>query len=393
MTVTPPVFDFSLLPPAAQNIVARFRQKGIRFWLVGGYVRDWLAYTPSHDVDIVAEANQWLVKSLVNGSLISCKHTIVTCGDVQISPIAQGTFSLSGRDFTANALAIDGNGNLIDPFNGFCDIQKQIFRAHSKKSLQEDPVRMIRGCRLAARLGWQLEQETALWMEQIAANKNLFAPKALRIRLGLELRKAFDDDQPSEFFRIAHAVKLLRHLFPPLAKLLIKKPDAAQKAMVACDQIAPGQWSKRMATLLANLDPDNTWNASCQAHKFLAAIKWDTVVSNFNQQKDFIRSQELAAAIHYRENNFRSKNVFVKMRAFAKDLGGFSYLKMLEARRILFGSAVERKRIEPALAYFKSIGKNIDMPADQRRIALLLAGYSRDRAAKIVWPSLVKHKH
>jgi tRNA nucleotidyltransferase/poly(A) polymerase len=71
---------------------------------------------------------------------------------------------LRRRDFTANAMALslnDGSyGLLMDPVNGVADIENRELRLVSNYGFIEDPVRMIRAVRFAARLGWQMEERT-----------------------------------------------------------------------------------------------------------------------------------------------------------------------------------------------------------------------------------------
>ena len=71
---------------------------------------------------------------------------------------------LRRRDFTANAMALSLNegsyGLLMDPLNGVADIENRELRLVSNYGFIEDPVRMIRAARFAARLGWQMEEKT-----------------------------------------------------------------------------------------------------------------------------------------------------------------------------------------------------------------------------------------
>jgi tRNA nucleotidyltransferase/poly(A) polymerase len=71
---------------------------------------------------------------------------------------------LRRRDFTANAMALSLNegsyGLLMDPLNGVADIENRELRLAGNYGFIEDPVRMIRAVRFAARLGWQMEEKT-----------------------------------------------------------------------------------------------------------------------------------------------------------------------------------------------------------------------------------------
>ena len=69
---------------------------------------------------------------------------------------------LGSRDFTFNAMAVDMNGNLIDPFNGYQDIQNKRIKAVGDpyKRFDEDPLRMLRALQFSTRMGYDLEEKT-----------------------------------------------------------------------------------------------------------------------------------------------------------------------------------------------------------------------------------------
>lgn len=65
----------------------------------------------------------------------------------------------SRRDFTMNAMSMDIQGNIYDPFNGIDDIKNKIIR-HTSKQFSEDPLRALRGMQFAARFGFTIAPET-----------------------------------------------------------------------------------------------------------------------------------------------------------------------------------------------------------------------------------------
>ena len=72
----------------------------------------------------------------------------------------------SRRDFTINAMGLDGDGNLIDPMNGLADLQKGVIRAvgNPVERFAEDPLRIIRGIRFATNFGFTIDPDTKLAM-------------------------------------------------------------------------------------------------------------------------------------------------------------------------------------------------------------------------------------
>jgi tRNA nucleotidyltransferase/poly(A) polymerase len=123
---------------------------------------------------------------------------------------------LGRRDFTINAMAIDlADGRLLDPFGGYEDLQQRRLRQVSMVAFLEDPLRMLRGIQLAARFALQIERATRESMQTHAAAITTVAPE----RIAEELRKLLQAWAPSQGFVVMHAVGLLMHIFPELARL------------------------------------------------------------------------------------------------------------------------------------------------------------------------------
>jgi tRNA nucleotidyltransferase/poly(A) polymerase len=73
------------------------------------------------------------------------------------------------RDLTINAMAMDCNGNLIDPYNGKDDLQNKVLR-HVSKHFAEDPVRILRIARFSARYNFSIAQDTKDMMSEMVSN-------------------------------------------------------------------------------------------------------------------------------------------------------------------------------------------------------------------------------
>ena len=92
------------------------------------------------------------------------------------------------RDLTINAMALDADGKLYDPFNGQQDLQQRLLR-HVSPAFVEDPLRVLRVARFAARFaaqGFTVAAETLTLMQQIAASGELQALTAERVWQELE---------------------------------------------------------------------------------------------------------------------------------------------------------------------------------------------------------------
>jgi len=234
--------------PASFPFVRALQQRGARVYTVGGTVRDELLGHPRKDLDL-------LVTGLPQPDLLRCLRPY---GRVQLTGRAFGiikllphgwdgppidvalprteistgighrdfevTFDhtlpvetdLGRRDFTINAMAIDlADGRLLDPFGGYEDLQQRRLRQVSMVAFLEDPLRMLRGIQLAARFALQIERATRESMQTHAAAITTVAPE----RIAEELRKLLQAWAPSQGFVVMHAVGLLMHIFPELARL------------------------------------------------------------------------------------------------------------------------------------------------------------------------------
>jgi len=123
---------------------------------------------------------------------------------------------LARRDLTINAIAQTKDGTLIDPFNGQADLNNKILR-HVSPAFSEDPVRVLRLARFAARFNFSVADETkALIRDMIAAGElEHLVPE----RVWQELEKALKTEQPSIFFTTLRQVDALATLFPEVDRL------------------------------------------------------------------------------------------------------------------------------------------------------------------------------
>jgi tRNA nucleotidyltransferase (CCA-adding enzyme) len=120
------------------------------------------------------------------------------------------------RDLTINAIAMSPQGQLIDPYGGQQDLENRIFR-HISPAFAEDPVRILRVARFAARyghLGFTLAEETRQLMQSIVAagEVDYLVPE----RVWAELFKALKEQSPSAFFYTLKDCTALEKIFPEI---------------------------------------------------------------------------------------------------------------------------------------------------------------------------------
>ncbi len=124
---------------------------------------------------------------------------------------------LSRRDFTMNAIAQDGDGKLIDPHHGAADIAAKIIR-HVSAAFVEDPVRILRAARFAARFSdFTIAPETLNLMRKMVGNGevNALVPE----RVWQELARGLMENKPSRMFETLRECGALKVILPELETL------------------------------------------------------------------------------------------------------------------------------------------------------------------------------
>ena len=173
------------IPPQIQYILQTLEQAGHAAYLVGGCVRDTLLGKAPDDFDICTSALPEQTMALFERCIpTGIAHGTVTVlydgmqaevtvfrkeADYSDHRHPDGvdftqdlTEDLARRDFTVNAMAMDCHGNLQDPWGGQTDLQAKLLRCvgDPHKRLREDALRMHRGLRFSAQLGFDIEPET-----------------------------------------------------------------------------------------------------------------------------------------------------------------------------------------------------------------------------------------
>lgn len=126
---------------------------------------------------------------------------------------------LARRDLTINAIAEAADGMIIDPYNGRQDLQNKILR-HVSPAFTEDPVRILRVARFAARfahLGFTIAPETLQLMRQMVADGEVDA--LVPERVWHEMHRALKEDNPEVFITTLRDCGALARIFPALNNL------------------------------------------------------------------------------------------------------------------------------------------------------------------------------
>src|SRR5690242_10096638 len=166
---------------------------------------------------------------------------------------------LKRRDLTLNAIAEDPDGKLIDPYGGARDIEARLLR-HVSPAFAEDPVRVLRAARFAARfapLGFKVAPETLALMRAMTENGEVDA--LVPERVWQETLKALGCERPSVYFQVLRDCGAPAKVFPEVDRLFgVPQPpkwhpeiDTGVHVMLVLDQAArlSGELAVRYAAL------------------------------------------------------------------------------------------------------------------------------------------------
>jgi tRNA nucleotidyltransferase (CCA-adding enzyme) len=184
---------------------------------------------------------------------------------------------LARRDITINSIAKSEDGKLVDPYNGQIDLKNKILK-HVSPAFSEDPVRILRVCRFAARfaaLGFSIAAETMQLMAKMvqAGEVDALVPE----RVWQEMLKALSTQNPEVFFTSLRECGALARIFPalnnlwgvPQKKEYHPEVDTGIHVMMALQQVVKltNKPEVRFAVLCHDLGKGLTPKAEWPSHK------------------------------------------------------------------------------------------------------------------------------
>ncbi|WP_027468370.1 multifunctional CCA addition/repair protein [Deefgea rivuli] len=169
------------------------------------------------------------------------------------------------RDLTINAIAEDEHGNLIDPYGGQADLAAKVLR-HVSPAFAEDPVRILRLARFAARFGFSVAPETMALMRKMVVDGEV--DHLVAERVWQEMAKGLMEDQPSLMFEILRECGALARIAPEIDALwgvpqradYHPEVDTGVHVMLVLDYTAAQSWplATRFAALCHDLGKAKT---------------------------------------------------------------------------------------------------------------------------------------
>jgi poly(A) polymerase len=237
------------ISPAAAKVCAVLREGGFAAYVVGGAVRDLLLGITPKDYDIATDARPEQVKPLFRRAIIIGRrfrlvHVMLGPETVEVSTFRSADADTSEkdehgrvlrdnvfgtqeedarrRDFTVNALYYDPeNEEVVDFHGGLADLKKRVLRVIGDPQMRyrEDPIRMLRAVRLAAKLGLTLDPETREPIREMAPLMERVPPA----RLFDEMLKLLLSGHASASLRQLREVGLHKGLLP-LLDVILEQP-------------------------------------------------------------------------------------------------------------------------------------------------------------------------
>ena len=234
------------LSPAAAKVCAVLREAGFSSYVVGGAVRDLLLGIAPKDFDVATDARPEQLKPLFRRALIIGRrfrlvHVMMGGETIEVSTfraadpqtaekdehgrvLRDNVFGTQAedarrRDFTVNALYFDpASEELVDFHGGLADLKKRVLRVIGDPAARyrEDPVRMLRAVRLAAKLGLTLDSATKAPIRSMAPLMERVPPA----RLFDEMLKLLLSGHASACLRQLRDVGLHKGLLPLLDVIL-----------------------------------------------------------------------------------------------------------------------------------------------------------------------------
>lgn len=226
---------------------------------------------------------------------------------------------LARRDLTINAMAMDSDGTLVDPFGGQNDLENKVLR-HVSAHFADDPVRVLRLARFHARYGhqWTVDPDTVEFCRSLAKAGELayLTPE----RVLKEMEKAMSEKNPILFFTTLWNCHALDIVFPELADIEWGYYDTYRNSTAKLNYARLTYWTKNFDALEARLNVSNEWKS--YAKLFRALNKG--IVDMFSTDDDNVQ-------LLYQLDVYRRQNLWEELMNDAVAAGILHYARINQA--------------------------------------------------------------
>jgi tRNA nucleotidyltransferase (CCA-adding enzyme) len=321
----------------------------LKTYQVGGAVRDRLLGLPVHDIDYVVVGSS-VKEMLGNGFRPVGSHFPVFLHpqtqheyalartERKTAPGHQGFVfhadpsiqledDLKRRDLTINAMAQEVNasgeliGHLIDPYRGKVDLEQGIFR-HLSDAFSEDPLRVLRVARFAARFPtFTIAPETLAIMKHMVSKDEL---KTLsKERIWQELARALRSQAPERFIDVLEECGALEEIWPTAFTVQWRNMSSRKEMLAQLKQVVAihPEIDKRLAILLKKLKPGDisTWGGELRVPNEIT--EYCFAVAEFEACHEFVLSPQIVLDLFNRTDVWRKPARFTEVMKLFESIG------------------------------------------------------------------------
>ncbi len=321
----------------------------MKTYQVGGAVRDRLLGLPVHDIDYVVVGSS-VKEMLGNGFRPVGSHFPVFLHpqtqheyalartERKTAPGHQGFVfhadpsirledDLKRRDLTINAMAQEVNasgelvGHLIDPYRGKVDLEQGIFR-HLSDAFSEDPLRVLRVARFAARFPtFTIAPETLAIMKYMVSKDEL---KTLsKERIWQELARALRSQAPERFIDVVEECGALEEIWPTAFTVQWRNMSSRKEMLAQLNQVVAihPEIDKRLAILLKKLKPAeiSTWGGELRVPNEIT--EYCFAVAEFEACHEFVPSPHIVLDLFNRTDVWRKPARFTEVMKLFESIG------------------------------------------------------------------------
>ena len=321
----------------------------MKTYQVGGAVRDRLLGLPVHDIDYVVVGSS-VKEMLGNGFRPVGSHFPVFLHpqtqheyalartERKTAPGHQGFVfhadpsiqledDLKRRDLTINAMAQEVNasgelvGHLIDPYQGTVDLEQGIFR-HLSDAFSEDPLRVLRVARFAARFPtFTIAPETLAIMKHMVSKDEL---KTLsKERIWQELARALRSQAPERFIDVLEECGALEEIWPTAFTVQWRNMSSRKEMLAQLKQVVAihPEIDKRLAILLKKLKPGDisTWGGELRVPNEIT--EYCFAVAEFEACHEFVLSPQIVLDLFNRTDVWRKPARFTEVMKLFESIG------------------------------------------------------------------------
>ena len=321
----------------------------MKTYQVGGAVRDRLLGLPVHDIDYVVVGSS-VKEMLGNGFRPVGSHFPVFLHpqtqheyalartERKTAPGHQGFVfhadpsiqledDLKRRDLTINAMAQEVNasgelvGHLIDPYRGKADLEQGIFR-HLSDAFSEDPLRVLRVARFAARFPtFTIAPETLAIMKHMVSKDEL---KTLsKERIWQELARALRSQAPERFIDVLEECGALEEIWPTAFTVQWRNMSSKKEMLAQLNQVVAihPEIDKRLAILLKKLKPVeiSTWGGELRVPNEIT--EYCFAVAEFEACHEFVLSPQIVLDLFNRTDVWRKPARFTEVMKLFESIG------------------------------------------------------------------------